>query len=508
MSVAKLRIRCPSEDHAMRLRSDRNQPKRGFSIPNRRHGSRKARSLFLCAALLLTIRGAGPTILDAEPILPGGNILGSAMSSEPAEAIALDSASRTLTDVKEAVKRFEAHDFDACLAQFAKARKLHPELPPAEALFAKLAFLSNQGQLIRPALERAVAADPEHPEIYILFGNLALAEGRLTDASLHFEKAKALAADKRWTAEQRSQFELFCYQGCAQLAEHRRDWKAARAALEPWLKHQPANGAARQRLGRALFGLGESKGAYQELQQACKTDRSLEPAAVAMGWLFTASGDRDQAGKWMDYAVKTGADSLAVQTGVAAWLLEQGRVDEAQRRIDAAARLDPQSGQVKKLTGLVARQRKDFAAAEQTFHTLADESPADPWARNQLALVLAEQNEPAKRKRALDLAELSVRLTPKAADALATLGTVDYRLGRNEDAQKILEAVLASGNGTSDSAYILARVREARGQADAIPKLLKTALGASGIFIDRKDAQDWLDRLTAKSAGTASRREP
>jgi hypothetical protein len=42
-------------------------------------------------------------------------------------------------------------------------------------------------------------------------------------------------------------------------------------------------------------------------------------------------------------------------------------------------------------------------------------------------------------------------------------------------------------------------VLTARGQAEGVPKLLKVALATSGIFIDRKDAQEWLDRLTTTS---------
>jgi tetratricopeptide (TPR) repeat protein len=463
-----------------------------FPIGSGPRRSQLARGLSLCAAF-------AAILLAARPIQAGGLVLGAANSQTPAEAVELDSATRGMLEVKGAVKSFEKHDFDACIAQLTTARKAHPELAPADALFAKLAFLSNQAPLIRPALERAVATDPEHPEVYILFGNLALAEGRLTDGLLHFEKAKALAADERWTREQRGRFERLCYQGCAQLAENRRDWKSARAALDAWLKQQPDNAAARHRLGRALFGLRLYDPAFEELEKASKADGKLEPAAVTMGWLFTRIGNLGKAGEWMDYAAKTGAESLAVHTGVAAWLVEQGRGDEAQSHLDAAAKLDPKSVEVKKLMGLAARQRKDFAQAEHIFQPLCDESPADAWARNQLALVLAEQNDPSKRRRALDLAELSVKQHPKAADALATLATVDYRLGRHEDAHKILEAVIASGSGTSDAAYILARVCEARGKSEAIPKLLKLALSTSGTFIDRKDAREWLDRLTATS---------
>jgi hypothetical protein len=59
--------------------------------------------------------------------------------------------------------------------------------------------------------------------------------------------------------------------------------------------------------------------------------------------------------------------------------------------------------------------------------------------------------------------------------------------------------VVTSGQGDSDAAYALARVRADRGQADSAPALLKRALEAPGIFIHRKDAQEWLDRLTTKA---------
>ncbi len=126
---------------------------------------------------------------------------------------------KSIAEVSEAIKFFEKRDFDACLKQLGLAVKAHPELPPPDALFAKVAFLGNQPTLIRPALERAVGQAPEHPEIYILFGNLALLENRVTDAALHFEKAKTLATAKRWTADQKQRFDRFCYQGTAQLAE-------------------------------------------------------------------------------------------------------------------------------------------------------------------------------------------------------------------------------------------------------------------------------------------------
>jgi predicted Zn-dependent protease len=286
----------------------------------------------------------------------------------------------------------------------------------------------------------------------------------------------------------------------ALVAEGRGDWKAAQKALADWLALDPANGGARQRLGKALFNLGKYQEAQQELQRATKDDASLEPAAVSMAWLHSRAGDLKKGEEWMHYALKGAPDSVVVRMGFAAWLLEQGRADEATEQARAAAKLEPKSFAVKRLIALAARQRKDLGAAEQAFQELATESPGDAWVRNQLALVLAEQADADKLRRALELAELSVRQNPNAPEALATLGTVYYHQHRLDEAEKVLQAVLASGKANSDAAYILAHVRADRGNPDGATALLKTAIDAPGLFIFRKDAQQWFDRLTTASS--------
>jgi len=450
-------------------------------------------SLTFWAALAITLAAAVSARAGTITQLPSNGV------SSPFAA-EVDELSKSIVEVNEAIKSFQKRDLDTCLQQLAKAVKAHPELPPAHALLAKLALMSNQIALVRPALETAVAQAPDHPEIYILFGNLALLENRATDAALHFEKAKALAAAERWTADQRRRFERFCHQGNALLAESRGDWKAARSALEAWLALEPSNARARQRLGKALFSLDQQDEAYKELQKASQEDKALEPAEVMMGWLFTRAGNLKKAEEWMNYAVKTSPDSLPVQMAITSWLLEQGRADEAQSHAEAAAKLESKSNQVQRLLGLVARERKEYGQSEAIFQAMALESPGDAWVRNELALVLAEQGDDVKRKRALELAELSVRQNPNALDALVTLGTVYYRLKRLDDAEKVLQAVYNSGKANSDTAYILALVKADHGQPDSAPALLKTALSAPGLFIYRKDAQQWLDRLTTKSS--------
>ncbi len=46
----------------------------------------------------------------------------------------------------------------------------------------------------------------------------------------------------------------------------------------------------------------------------------------------------------------------------------------------------------------------------------------------------------------------------------------------SDDAEKVLQAVVGSGQGNSDAVFILAHVRADRGQTDALVPLLKMAL--------------------------------
>jgi predicted Zn-dependent protease len=437
--------------------------------------------------------------LSGAPAVQAGSILLTLeLLEKHGSTTGMGESSQRFVELDQAAQGFKRGEFETALKQLGQVVKAHPDLPSAQVLFARLAFENNQTALIRPALERASAEAPADPEVYILFGNLALLEGRPTDAAVHFDKATALSSSQRWTGWQRESFERLCLQGRASVAEGRGDWKAAQTALEGWLKLEPAHAAARQRLGRALFNLGQPEAAYKELKRASEEDRTLEPAAITMGWLHLPT-DPKKARGWMDYAIQADPNSHAVRIGVAAWLLEQGRLDEVQTHAEVALRLDPKSTNARRLLGLVARARKDLAGAEPIFAALGQEAPGDAWVRSQWALVLAEQADEAKQRKALELAESIARQNPNDPDAIAALGTVYYRRQRLDEAEKLLQAVLDSGHGSSDTAYMLARIKADRGQPAGARDLLQAALAAPGLFVFRDEARQWLDRLAGAS---------
>jgi tetratricopeptide (TPR) repeat protein len=401
--------------------------------------------------------------------------------------------------IDRAVVSFDRGDFDSCLKQLGEAARADAALPPARLLFARLALQKDQPGLVRAALERAVAETPDHPDVYLLFGALAIREERWTDAALHLARASELTAADRWAGEPRRGFERRRLEGEARIAEARADWKAARAALEDRLKLDPDDATTRKRLGKALFHLAQYDAAYQELQRAARSDAShaLDPPAITMGWLFQEAGNPAKAGEWMDYAVRAAPDSVAAHLGLAAWLLDQGRTAEAQPQAAEAVRRDPSSIAARRMLGLIERASHHFDRAREIYQALARETPEDPWVCNQLALVLAEQTDDARRREALVLAEQNVRRAPGAPEALATLGLVYHRLRRLDEADTVLQAVVASGQASSDALYTLARVRADRGRAGDAPGLLKAALAAPGFFAARDQARAWLEKLTA-----------
>jgi tetratricopeptide (TPR) repeat protein len=160
---------------------------------------------------------------------------------------------------------------------------------------------------------------------------------------------------------------------------------------------------------------------------------------------------------------------------------------------------------------MIERRSKDFASAERHLRAILQETPADYVASNQLALVLADQEDSAKRKQAVALAESNARQYPKLAEALATLGWAYSRLGRWEEAHEALRAASPEGRATPDTAYYLAIVLDERGERDEALRLVRSALGAPpGLFALREDAQRWLDGRAnpGRSAPTAPGRLP
>jgi tetratricopeptide (TPR) repeat protein len=119
--------------------------------------------------------------------------------------------------------------------------------------------------------------------------------------------------------------------------------------------------------------------------------------------------------------------------------------------------------------------------------------------------VLIEGDDEDGRRRALELADTNVAKyrenTPQQVNAVTTLAWVFYKLGRREDAEKILEQVRRSNALTSDGAYYVAKLLADRGEKDLARKILDEMLANEPMFATRSDATDLLAKLKKEAGG-------
>ena len=134
------------------------------------------------------------------------------------------------------------------------------------------------------------------------------------------------------------------------------------------------------------------------------------------------------------------------------------------------------------------------------------QSPGNFGASNSLALVLVESDDKDARQRALEMAEVNVAMnnrdnSPNQVPALTSLAWIYYKLGRQEDAGRILDQIARSNALTSDGKYYVAKLLSDRGERDTARKILDEVLAAEPMFATRPDAIDLQSKLKKETGG-------
>lgn len=400
-------------------------------------------------------------------------------------------------EAKEAAELFKKGDHDGALKLLKELVKKDPNLPPAQVIMARWFLQTNVPGGMRVMLEQAVTASPDDPEVYVMMGGLAIAEGRVTEAKLLFEKADSLAANWNGNAKRKQALLPQIQAGLAQACEAHEQWAEAQKHIENWVKLDPKSADALQRFARCLFQQKNIPGTLEKLKEASKVDpQLLTPEAILARW-FAQSGKPKDAETWIIAALNIAPKDARTRVVAAQWAFENGRLEDAKKQAEAARRLDPKSFDAKIISGLVAYFQKDYRTAETYFQSALNDAPNELKfaASNNLALALIEQNDEPKKAYAYDLASKNASKYQRRADALSTYGWVLYRRGQLDDAEKVLVAVARSGSMTADAAYYFACVLKDRGQDVAARRWLEGALRTAAPFQHREEAKALLQKL-------------
>ena len=402
----------------------------------------------------------------------------------------LDAEGEVLAKLRSARKAYQRGDLPACRTLLEEAESLEPRLPPSKVILARFYFTDGRLAEGRVELERA-AIEREHPELHLAFGSLAIAENRLADALLHYEKL--IAAENipsSWPQQQRDRLSIEALAGLALVYSRRQQWDRADELLSEWIHLDPESAVAFQRRAGTRFSRERVDDALDDLRAASKLDPTLEPAALAMAGLFASANDKPNAAAWFSRAVQEHPDRHEVYQEHAAWLFLQGELDTAAAEIARAAEISGDSRDILILSGMIARARGEFREASDIFARLYQESPGDPMIANHWALVLVEM--PLRGEKALELAELNLRQAPNNPSAQATLGWIHFRQGRIREAEYFLRGATASRQTSSDIAYFLGRLELEKGNGQEARELFRAAVEADGHAYYRDQATIWL----------------
>ena len=189
-------------------------------------------------------------------------------------------------DINNAIARFRDRDIDGCRAVLERAKSSNAKLPPPGVMMAMLWLSVNQLQPARGELEDTAVKFPADPEPYLMLGDLAFQERRVTDASVLFDKATALTGSFEENAKRKRDFEIRCNAGSAAVAEARKQWETAQKHLAKWLELDPDNASAHQRMGIVLFQVGKEQDALNSFREAKKLDEKAVQPELALARLY------------------------------------------------------------------------------------------------------------------------------------------------------------------------------------------------------------------------------
>ncbi len=377
-----------------------------------------------------------------------------------------------------------------------------PNLPPPRLVLADMYLHNNMRQSGRALLERVAVEDPQHPELWRLFGSLALGEGRWTEATMHFQKALEMPKPNSWRPVQRATFELSAKQGLAAAAEQRGDWPTAAAAHGQIAAMTPADAAAHDRWASALFRANFTDKALEQFKVSYLLDQNMPQPELSMGIMCINDGNFKQADGWFARAMAAHPKNPMLRYQIAVALMVQDRAKEAATNAEQAAELGMESADLDMVRGYAARQMNAADDAERFFRAVLEERPDDATAKDQLALVLIETSDEAKQEEALKLAREAADAPAASGGAKATLGWVQYRLGHIAEADALLEKAVNSPGLGPDSLYLIGRFCQEQGhtvELNRVAGLLAAKLPRQGVFVARPSARRWLREIAREA---------
>lgn len=403
-------------------------------------------------------------------------------------------------DISDAVLLFQRGNAQASLKMLQEIFEQNSALPPGEVMFAHLCFASKNVKPGIAALQSCVVQHANDPEAWNMLADLQLRQGQLAEAELIFDNARKVAESFSGT-QKRKQIQLKnALAGLARSHELRNLWAEAEPYLTQWLKIDAENPNAYRRLATAQLNLEQFEEAQRTLDTLREIDPDQLPSEVTIGSIYQSLGKTDEAADSMAKALKKYGDDFDTRIAVARWALEAGELELVRSCADKAATLDADSFMPTLLLATTSLMERHYEEAEKLFRSVYDKKPGNFDAVNGLATTLLAQPQPEKHQQGLELARVIAQgnrdlRTGRGRQSAALFAWGLHRTGSTEDAFKLIQPVVVSGQITPDIGYYTAKIFADSGQKDLAIDVLNKALESSTRFAFGDESQELLKSL-------------
>lgn len=306
--------------------------------------------------------------------------------------------------------------------------------------------------MIAAPLVSSADEDSEQVADHILAAEEALEEHRYNDAAMQYRQAAELSE----SVEVAKTATRIAY-------SYGFNDDAIRAARR-WSELDPEDNEALLYVAQLQLRIGDIREARKSFEVFL--DRGEDPVDQQLVRLIPVLSREDSGNAYelMRQLAKPYKDSPYAHYAVAVLALEADELEEAGKRAQIAAELDPEWVQphlVYARSLLLSGDQE--GAIDYTSRLVGDDPDPDPEARLELAIMLVSAG---RDDDALSQVNQILLEQPYRTDALRLMAIINFRLDRLDAARADFEDLLESGNYRMDALYYLARIADRLGEFD------------------------------------------
>ncbi|NMZ39566.1 tetratricopeptide repeat protein [Pseudomonas proteolytica] len=315
------------------------------------------------------------------------------------------------------------------------ALKLLEQNPPEEGeiaplrLRARLLQSLNRGKEALPLLQKSIKKYPDDKRLRLTYARMLVEQDRMEDAKVEFASLVQQYPDDD---ELRYSLALVCLEAKA--------WEEAKGYLEELIARESHVDSAHLNLGRIAEERDDPQGALIEYAQVGPGNDYL-PAQLRQADILMNNGRTDEAEKRLAAARDAEPDYAIQLYLIQAETLSANNQGERAWKILAQALLQyPDDLNLLYTRAMQAEKRNDLAQMEKDLRLIIKRDPDNAMALNALGYTLSDRT--TRYAEAKVLIEQAHQLNPEDPAVLDSLGWVNYRLGNLDEAERLLRQAL------------------------------------------------------------------